>query len=83
MSENTEKTTNKKGTSTTAIAVQRLKEKQLNLVFGALSYDELVRVKQSLETALIPASKIKVAKLQKDLKEAEEYANKNVKKEIK
>ena len=52
MSETTEKTANKKGTSTTAITVQRLRDKQLNLVFGALSYDELKRVKTSLETAI-------------------------------
>jgi hypothetical protein len=61
----------KKGNSTTAIAVQRLKEKQLNIVFGALTYDELKRVKSSLETAI--KSKIEEEKsiLIKKLKELE------------
>jgi hypothetical protein len=39
-------------------------------LFGALSYDELVRVKKSLETALIPAKKVKIQKLEKELEEA-------------
>lgn len=52
MSETTEKTAKKKGTSTTAIATQRLREKGLNLVFAPLNYKELKRVKTSLETAL-------------------------------
>ncbi len=51
----TESNTNKKkdkGTTNTAIAVARLKDKQLNLVFNALSFDELVRVQKSVKTAL-------------------------------
>ena len=70
MSETTKPTTQKKGTSTTSITIKRLREKQLNLVFGALTYDELVSCKKSLETALIPAKKVKIEKLEKELEEA-------------
>ena len=69
MSENTEKTTKQKGTSTTAITVQRLREKQLNLVFAPLSYDELKRVKTSLETAIKSKIEEEKAILRKKLAE--------------
>jgi hypothetical protein len=46
------KTKKKKGESTTAVAIQRLREPQLNLVFGALKYEEIKRIKISLDTAL-------------------------------
>ncbi len=67
MSENTEKTTNKKGTSTTAITVQRLREPQLNLVFNALKYDELKRIKLSIQTAIDKKKEEEKAILKKKL----------------
>jgi hypothetical protein len=42
-----------KGTSDNAIAIKRLKGKQLNLIFNPLSYDELKRIRKAVETALI------------------------------
>jgi|688.fasta_scaffold52813_8 hypothetical protein len=45
-------TKKKKGESTTAIATQRLREKQLNLIFNPLKYDELKRIKKAVDTAL-------------------------------
>ena len=46
------KTKIKKGESTTAVAVERLRGKQLNLVFNALGYNELKRIKKAVDTAL-------------------------------
>ena len=69
MLENTEKKTRKKGTSATSIAVQRLKETQLNLVFGALKYEELKRIKTSLDTAIRNKKEEEKAILQKKLDE--------------
>ncbi len=45
-------TKTKKGESTTAIAVKRLKDKQLNLVFNSFNYDELRRIKKAVDSAL-------------------------------
>jgi hypothetical protein len=46
------KTKKKKGESTTAIATQRLREKQINLIFNALNFTELKRIKRAVDTAL-------------------------------
>ena len=45
-------TKKKKGESTTAVTVERLRGKQLNLVFNALGYAELKRIKKAVDTAL-------------------------------
>ena len=49
---NISKTKKKKGESTTAVAVERLRGKQLNLVFNPLGYAELKRIKKAIDTAL-------------------------------
>lgn len=65
----TPKKKSNKGTTTTAVTVQRLREKQLNLVFAPLSYDELKRVKTSLETAIKSKIEEEKAILRKKLAE--------------
>lgn len=56
-----------KGTSETAIAVKRLKEKQLNLVFERLSFEEIVRVKNSIDTIIKKQKAAKIKELEEEL----------------
>jgi hypothetical protein len=58
-----------KGTSDTAIAVKRLKEKQLNLVFERLSFEEIVRVKNSIDTIIKKQKAAKIKELEEKIEE--------------
>jgi hypothetical protein len=63
-----------KGTSDTAIAVKRLREKQLNLVFERLTLDEIIRIKSSIDTIIKKQKEAKIKELEEQINKLKSIA---------